>query len=205
MVQTQLAARGITDPRVLAAMGMVPRHEFVPENSRAIAYSDQALPIGHGQTISQPYMVAVMCELLDVGPEDRVLEIGAGSGYQAAILGQLAAEVYAVELVPALVDRAAQTIERMGCANVHIVLGDGTLGLPDKAPFDRIILAAAAPGIPPPLVEQLAEGGRMVAPVGDRGLQKLVLLVKTPDGIQRNESMGCVFVPLLGRHGWSSS
>lgn len=205
MVATQLEARGITDRRVLDAMLEVPRHEFVPASMRDLAYTDQALAIGHGQTISQPYMVALMCQLLDVEPSHRILEVGAGSGYQAAILGRLGSEVYAMELVPALVETAARTVERLGYTNVHIVSGDGTLGLPDKAPFGRIIVAAAAPEVPRPLIEQLSMGGRLVAPVGDRFLQKLVILTRTADGLQSRDSIGCVFVPLLGRHGWSSA
>jgi protein-L-isoaspartate(D-aspartate) O-methyltransferase len=131
--------------------------------------------------------------------------VGAGSGYQAALLGQLAAEVYSVDLVPELVDAAARLVERLGYENVHIIAGDGTLGLPEKAPFDRIIVAAAAPDIPPPLIDQLAPGGRLIAPVGDRFLQRLVVLTRTAEGVQSRNSIGCVFVPLLGRHGWSSA
>ncbi|NSW56321.1 MAG: protein-L-isoaspartate(D-aspartate) O-methyltransferase [Armatimonadetes bacterium] len=205
MVATQLEARGITDRRVLQAMLEVPRHEFVPANIRDIAYTAQALAIGHGQTISQPYMVGLMCQLLEVEPHHRVLEVGAGSGYQAALLGQLASEVYSVELVPALADAAARLVKRLGYENVHIIAGDGTVGLPEKAPFDRIIVAAAAPDIPPPLIEQLVLGGRLIAPVGDRFLQKLVILTRTADGVQSRDSIACVFVPLLGRHGWSTA
>ncbi len=205
MVATQLEARGITDRRVLHAMLEVPRHEFVPANIRDIAYTAQALAIGHGQTISQPYMVGLMCQLLEVEPHHRVLEVGAGSGYQAALLGQLASEVYSVELVPALADAAARLVKRLGYENVHIIAGDGTVGLPEKAPFDRIIVAAAAPDIPPPLIEQLVLGGRLIAPVGDRFLQKLVILTRTADGVQSRDSIACVFVPLLGRHGWSTA
>ncbi|MBP8950892.1 MAG: protein-L-isoaspartate(D-aspartate) O-methyltransferase [Armatimonadetes bacterium] len=205
MVATQLEARGITDRRVLDAMRTVPRHEFVPASIRDIAYTDQALAIGHGQTISQPYIVALMCQLLEVESHHRVFEVGAGSGYQAALLGQLAAEVYSVDLVPELVDAAARLVERLGYENVHIIAGDGTLGLPEKAPFDRIIVAAAAPDIPPPLIDQLAPGGRLIAPVGDRFLQRLVVLTRTAEGVQSRNSIGCVFVPLLGRHGWSSA
>lgn len=205
MVATQLEARGITDRRVLDAMRTVPRHEFVPASIRDIAYTDQALAIGHGQTISQPYIVALMCQLLEVESHHRVFEVGAGSGYQAALLGQIAAEVYSVDLVPELVDAAARLVERLGYENVHIIAGDGTLGLPEKAPFDRIIVAAAAPDIPPPLIDQLAPGGRLIAPVGDRFLQRLVVLTRTAEGVQSRNSIGCVFVPLLGRHGWSSA
>ena len=204
MVATQLEARGITD-RACSTPCSGSATQFVPASIRDIAYTDQALAIGHGQTISQPYIVALMCQLLEVESHHRVFEVGAGSGYQAALLGQLAAEVYSVDLVPELVDAAARLVERLGYENVHIIAGDGTLGLPEKAPFDRIIVAAAAPDIPPPLIDQLAPGGRLIAPVGDRLLQRLVVLTRTAEGVQSRNSIGCVFVPLLGRHGWSSA
>lgn len=202
MVEGQLKARNITDPRILQAMGTVPRHEFVAPGDEPLAYDDRALAIGYGQTISQPYMVALMCELLAVGPDHRVLEVGAGSGYQAAVLGQLAREVYAVEIVRELVLRARDVVARLGYDNVHIIQGDGTLGHPQEAPFDRIIVAAAAPDIPQPLVEQLAEGGRLVVPVGARGTQTCMVGVKRDGELELETSIACVFVPLLGRHGW---
>lgn len=202
MVEDQLAARNITDPRVLQAMRTVPRHEFVAPGDEDIAYDDRALAIGYGQTISQPYMVALMCELLAVETGHKVLEIGAGSGYQAAILGQLAREIHAVEIVPELVLRARSVLARLGYDNVHIIQGDGTLGYPREAPFDRIIVAAAAPDIPQPLVEQLAEGGKLVVPVGDRGTQTCMVGVKRDGELDLETSIACVFVPLLGRHGW---
>jgi len=202
MVEDQLRRRGIADERVLAAMGKVPREQFIPEHQRRFAYDDSALSIGEGQTISQPYMVAKMLELLACRPEHRVLEVGAGSGYQAALLGELTAEVYAIEIVETLAARARQVLARLGYENVSIVVGDGTLGYPEAAPYDRIIVAAAAPQVPPPLVEQLAEGGRLVAPVGSRGVQTCIVGHKEDGELQIEESIGCVFVPLIGRHGW---
>lgn len=202
MVEQQLRARGIRDERVLAAMAKVPRHLFVPEELRNAAYEDRALPIGYGQTISQPYMVGVMLEMLDVHDTHKALEVGAGSGYQAALLGELAREVYAVEIIEPLQHRAAQIVDQLGYENVHIVLGDGTLGLADQAPFDRIIVAAACPEIPPPLIEQLADGGRIVAPVGRRGCQECVVGVKRGDQLELAKTIGCVFVPLIGQYGW---
>lgn len=202
MVADQIAARGVRDARVLRAMERVPRHLFVPKHDAPCAYEDRAMPIGCAQTISQPYMVALMCELLDVEPHHRVLEVGAGSGYQAAVLAQLAAEVYAVEIVPELVTGAQRLMRDLGYDNVHIQVSDGTLGLPEAAPFDRIIVAAAAPAIPPPLVDQLVGGGRIVAPVGSRETQTVRVGTKLPHGLETYDSIGCVFVPLRGRHGW---
>jgi protein-L-isoaspartate(D-aspartate) O-methyltransferase len=202
MVKEQLADRGLDDERVLAAMSEVPRHEFVPPELQQEAYSDRALAIGFEQTVSQPYMVALMLELLKVGPSHRVLEVGVGSGYQAALLSLLAAEVYGLELVPQLAQRAIMTLKRAGYDQVQVKAGDGTLGWPEKAPFDRIIIAAAAPEVPPPLVEQLAEGGRLVAPVGSRQTQTCRVGIKRQGRLQLHEGTGCVFVPLLGEHGW---
>jgi len=205
MVETQLSSRGIEDERVLQAMVTVPREQFVPPENHAMTYADQALSIGHNQTISQPYMVALMCELLQVQPHHTVLEVGAGSGYQAAVLGQLARVVHAVEIVPALVRRSTEVIRRLGYENVHIVQGDGSLGLPDLAPFDRIIVAAAAPELPPPLIDQLAAGGRIVAPVGDRRGQTVIVGAKIDGDLQTSRDTLCVFVPLVGEHGWRKS
>lgn len=202
MVREQIENRGIHDPRVLAAMRQVPRHEFVAPGDEGVAYTDRALPIGYGQTISQPYMVALMCQLLRVEPSHRVLEVGAGSGYQAAVLGQLAAEVWAMEIVPELVRRAQGVIARLGYTNVHVLQGDGTLGYPPEAPYDRIIIAAAAPAIPPPLIAQLSEGGRIVAPVGGRGTQTCLAGTKRGTQLDLEYSIPCVFVPLVGTHGW---
>lgn len=202
MVRAQLKARGIRHERVLRAMSEVPREEFVPPDCRAEAYTDRALSIGYGQTISQPYMVALMLELLDAQPDSRVLEVGAGSGYQAALLALLAQEVYALEIVEPLARRAEETLQRLGYDKAHIICGDGSLGYREQAPYDRIIVAAAAPEVPPPLLEQLVEGGRLVAPVGPRHTQQCLLLEKGPDGLKQVDSIGCVFVPLVGKHGW---
>lgn len=202
MVETQLRARGLRDERVLHALATVPRERFVPPDQRPYAYADSALLIGLGQTISQPYMVALMVELLEVAAHHRVLEVGAGSGYQAAVLGQLAAEVYGIEIVPELARRAEGVLAELGYGNVHIIAGDGTRGWPDAAPYDRIIIAAAAPDVPPPLLEQLAEGGRLVAPVGSRGHQDCRTYTKTNGKLRYHGGIGCVFVPLRGEHGW---
>jgi len=202
MVAYQLRARGITDERVLNAMAEMPRQVFVPPAQREMAYDDHAMSIGEGQTISQPYMVAVMLEALQTTPESVALEIGAGSGYQAALLGKLCRKVYAVELVEPLAKRAQRVIEELGIDNVEIVVGDGSRGLPEHAPHDRIIVAAAAPEVPEPLVEQLADGGRMVVPVGTRFSQQLVVCQRDGEQVKCSHGIGCVFVPLLGEHGW---
>jgi len=203
MVESQLTARGITDERVLEAMATVPREHFVPEARRADAYADRPLPIGGGQTISQPYIVAIMLEVLDCGPGMTALEIGAGSGYQAALLAELCERVWAVEIVESLARRAAVALDALGYDNVEIVVGDGTQGLPEHAPYDRIIVAAGAPVVPEPLREQLAEDGRLVIPVGSRISQRLVIVRREGDEFHEQESIPCVFVPLVGRYGWS--
>ena len=197
MVRTQIAARGVEDPLVLAAMRAAPRHEFVTEGWQAQAYSDAPLPIGWNQTISQPYMVASMTEELRLRPGDRVLEIGTGSGYQAAVLAEITDEVYTVEIGKALADAAAERLERLGYAKVHARHGDGYFGWAEAAPFDAIVVTAAAPQVPPPLVEQLAPGGRMVIPVGTAfATQTLVLVTKAQDGSIRTKSLYAVrFVP----------
>jgi protein-L-isoaspartate(D-aspartate) O-methyltransferase len=205
MVAQQLEPRRITDARVLAAMREVPRHLFVPERDRRSAYGDHALPIGHGQTISQPYMVAVMCQELTVQPGDKVLEIGAGSGYQAAVLSRLAETVITVERIPALAKQAEKTLEAAGYRNVQVVVGDGTAGFPERAPYERIIVAAGAPEVPEPLLEQLAEGGRLVAPVGGRGYQQLIIADKVGGEVAEQHGCQCVFVPLIGQHGWDDA
>lgn len=202
MVETQVAARGVSDGRVLDAMRTIPRHLFVPPAYREAAYADSPLPIGQGQTISQPYIVALMTELLEVVPSDRVLEVGTGSGYQAAILAKLAREVISVERIPEVSRMAEENLLRVGIRNVQLVNGDGTEGFPKKAPYDGILVTAATPSVPEPLVEQLAEAGRLVAPVGARDLQELVRLVKAGQRISRSTHGGVVFVPLLGRYGW---
>jgi protein-L-isoaspartate(D-aspartate) O-methyltransferase len=198
MVSEQLVARGIRDPRVLAAIGRVPRHELVPEELREYAYDDGPLPIGEGQTISQPYIVAAMSEAAALEGGERVLEVGTGSGYQAAVLAQLAREVYTIELEPALAARAKHDLERLGCTNVHTRTGDGYRGWPEAAPFDAILVTAAPDHVPPELEAQLAPGGRLVIPVGDSGDQELWLFTKTERGLERKRLMPVRFVPLRG-------
>jgi protein-L-isoaspartate(D-aspartate) O-methyltransferase len=198
MVQEQIRARGVTVPRVLAAMQEVPRHLFVPESERAQAYEDHPLPIGAGQTISQPYIVALMTALLDLKPQARVLEIGTGSGYQAAVLSRLAGEVYTVEIVPQLAERARDTLTRLGYGNVHVRVGDGYRGWPEAAPFDGILLTAAPSAVPPPLLAQLKPGGRLVLPIGGFD-QDLVVMTKRADGsIQQDKVLPVRFVPMTG-------
>ncbi len=202
MVEKQIRRRGIQDPAVLGAMLAVPRHEFVAEQYRAQAYDDGPLPIGGGQTISQPYIVAVMTAVLCLKPGDRVLEVGTGSGYQAAVLSRIVAEVYSIEVREDLRAEAKQRLERLGYNNVHVFLRDGTLGLPEHSPYDGVLVAAAAPGVPQPLLEQLAEGGRLVIPVGDAEYQELELVVRTAGRFERKRLDACQFVPLIGYHGW---
>ena len=202
MIQTQLRRRGITDAAVLAVMESVPRHKFVPREFREKSYDDVPLPIGDGQTISQPYIVAAMTAALHVKPSDRVLEIGTGCGYQAAILSRLAGEVFGVERRPELALSASARLARLGYANVHVHCGDGTFGMLDLAPFDAILVAAAAPAIPQPLLAQLAEGGRMIVPVGDAEHQELQLIEKYGKSVRTTTLEGCRFVPLVGYHGW---
>lgn len=202
MVRDQIAARGVKDARVLAAMRQVPRHEFVPEHLRAQAYGDHALPIGGGQTISQPYIVAKMTELLDVHPEHTVLEIGTGSGYQTAILAKLARRVFSLERVPELARTAIERMRRYSSDNVKIQIFDGSLGWRDMGPFDRILVTAGAPSLPRPLLEQLKEGGKVVIPEGTLSGQRLVLYEDTPEGVVRTVGEPVAFVPLVGKHGW---
>jgi protein-L-isoaspartate(D-aspartate) O-methyltransferase len=202
MVQQQLVRRNIKDRAVLAAMRSVPRHLFVAEESRHMAYWDGPLSIGHGQTISQPYIVAFMTQLLRLQGGEKVLEIGCGSGYQAAILSCLVHHVFTVERHAALAEVAQERLESLGYTNITIVVGDGTLGLPDEAPFDAILITASAPAFPPPLKEQLAVGGRMVAPVGSSGNQILEILERRADDWHLDHSIPVMFVPLLGEHGW---
>lgn len=205
MVERQLAGRGIRDLRVLEAMRRVPRHCFVPPSLRAEAYADHPLPIGEGQTISQPYIVARMTELLALAGPERVLEIGTGSGYQAAILAELAREVYTVEVLPALAARARRVLEALGDTTVRVRTGDGTLGWPEAAPFDRVLVAAGGPGVPPPLFDQLAEGGRLVIPTGSLSAQVLQVVDKRDGQMRVRPDCECVFVKLVGQHAWSAA
>jgi protein-L-isoaspartate(D-aspartate) O-methyltransferase len=202
MIEKQLRRRGIQDAAVLAAMTAVPRHEFVPKELRSQAYEDVPLPIGGGQTISQPYIVAAMTAALQLRPSDRVLEIGTGCGYQAAVLSRLAKEVFTIERRPELASAASEKLLQFGYANAHVHCGDGTFGLAEFAPFDAILVAAAAPAVPKPLLAQLAEGGRMILPVGDAEHQELQLVEKRGDAFPTKMLEGCRFVPLVGYYGW---
>jgi protein-L-isoaspartate(D-aspartate) O-methyltransferase len=203
MVRDLIAARGITDERVLAALRKVPRHLFVKEHLRVQAYGDHALPIGAAQTISQPYIVARMTELLEVGPEHSVLEIGTGSGYQTAILAQLARRVYSLERIAELAKEAIPRMRQLGLDNVKIQVFDGTVGWSEWAPYDRILVAAGAPKVPEPLLEQLAPGGTLLIPEGQLHAQRLVIYRKSARGeMRRREGEDVAFVPLVGRHGW---
>ena len=204
MVEHQLRRRGIGDRRVLTAMAAVPRELFVPPALRERAYEDGALPIGLGQTISQPYVVAAMCELLALRGNERVLDVGTGSGYAAAVLAELAADVVSIERIPQLAERARAALHAAGYGRVDVRVGDGSLGAADRAPYDAITVAAAVPEIPPALVDQLAEDGRLVAPRGSRASQRLVLVARTPEGLVEHGSMPCRFVPLLGAEGFGS-
>jgi protein-L-isoaspartate(D-aspartate) O-methyltransferase len=202
MVEEQLCPRGIDDPRVLAVFESTPRHLFVPEESRPWAYADSPQQIGFGQTISQPFIVALMTQLLHLSGSERVLEVGAGSGYQAAILAQLAAEVHTVEFIPELAERATCTLAGLGLANVHVHSGDGSDGWLACAPYDAILVAAAAPRVPPPLLEQLAAYGRLILPVGRYGDQELQLWQREPGAFEYKAIIPVAFVPLRGKHGW---
>ncbi len=202
MVEEQIVARGVMDERVLAAMRKVPRHEFLSEGLRGMAYEDSALPLGEGQTMSQPFMVALMTELLELKGTERVLEIGTGSGYQAAVLAELCEKVYTVERIKLLADRARTALDRLGYRSVAIKVYDGTYGWKEMAPFDAIVVTAGAPDVPTPLIDQLKDGGRMVVPVGERFCQALLKVIKTAEGIVTERSIPCVFVPLIGNHGW---
>jgi len=202
MVEEQLRRRGIHDERLLSAMGKVPRERFIAPEFRSQAYADGPLPIGSGQTISQPLMVATMIEALHVQPSDRVLEVGTGTGYEAAILGELAAEVWTVERHAELANTARRVLQELGYHNVHVVEGDGSLGLPQQAPFDKILVAAGAPKPPPSLVEQLAEGGAMAVPAGNRVEQELQVIRRTSGALVTSRHVLCCFVPLLGAEGW---
>ena len=203
MVKEQIQARGVSDERVMQAMLEVPRHRFVSAGQRVLAYEDQPLPIGYGQTISQPYIVAFMIEALGVTGRDRVLEIGTGSGYAAAVLSRIAAEVFSIETVAPLAEGARKTIKELGYDNVRLRTGDGTKGWSEASPFDGILVSAGAPVVPESLVNQLSPGGRLVIPVGDRVDQSLKRLIRAPDGKLLEENLAIVrFVPLIGDEGW---
>jgi protein-L-isoaspartate(D-aspartate) O-methyltransferase len=202
MVDKQIAARGVSDPRVLAAMRTVPRHRFIPSHLWDQAYNDYPLPIGEDQTISQPYIVALMTELLELKEMDRVLEIGTGSGYQGAILAELAAQVFTIDRVATLLARAEQILTSLGYTNIKTRVGDGTLGWPEEMPFEAVIVTAGAPQVPRPLTEQLALGGRLVIPVGDTWSQTLTVVRKTTEGLKFESHGGCRFVRLIGKYGW---
>jgi protein-L-isoaspartate(D-aspartate) O-methyltransferase len=202
MVNEQLRARGVRDPRVLQAMSEVPRHLFVPEALRGRAYDDEPLPIGLRQTISQPYMVALMLEAMELTGSERVLEVGTGSGYQAALLGELAREVWSVEIIPELADGARRLMADLGYSNVHAVVADGSIGLPAHAPYDAIVVAAGAPEVPAALVRQLAQGGRLLVPVGGSDHQMLQRIRRDGAATTTEALLSCAFVPLVGAQGW---
>jgi protein-L-isoaspartate(D-aspartate) O-methyltransferase len=202
MVESQIRKRGITDEHVLLAMATVPRHEFVPAFWINQAYADEPLPIGHGQTISQPYIVAAMVASLALTGSEVVLEIGTGCGYQAAVVSLLAREIHTVEILPDLAQSASERLQRLGYANAHVHSGDGTLGWREFSPYDAILIAAAAPTVPEPLLQQLAEGGRLIAPVGEEDKQELQLITKREGKFSVKQGGPCRFVPLLGQHGW---
>ena len=204
MVEHQLRRRGIADPRVLKVMEKMPRHSFLPNPEETAAYDDHPLSIGSGQTISQPYMVALMTECLRLKGDERVLEIGTGSGYQTAILAELSGEVYSVERFPKLAESARAVLQALGYHGVEVIAGDGTLGYPEAAPYDRIIVTAAAPKIAQPWIDQLAEEGRLVVPLGERWGQQLTVVTKRDGELDQETICGCVFVPLVGEHGWTS-
>lgn len=203
MIKEQLRSRNIEDQRVLQAMAAVPRHRFVPRDLQPDAYCDSALPIGEQQTISQPFIVALMAAALELRPTDRVLEIGTGSGYATAVLATLAAEVWSIERFDSLASEASARLRDLGYANVHIGVGDGTRGWPAHAPYDAITVAAAGPQVPASLMAQLAPGGRLVIPVGSRDDQELIRITRTPAGLQEQKLGPVRFVPLVGREGWS--
>ncbi len=202
MVQDQLESRDIYDESVLETMRQVPRHRFVPPQHRHLAYADGPLPIGSGQTISQPYIVALMTQLLELDGDETVLEIGTGSGYQSAILAHLAKKVYTIELHESLANKAKATLESLGLVNVQVHIGDGSKGWPEEAPYDGIIVTAGAPKVPQPLLDQLAEGGRLVVPVGSRGGQFLERWIRQKSDYRREQVAPVAFVPLFGEHGW---
>ena len=206
MIKYQLIARGITDEKVLKAFLEVPRHRFVPKEIEYLAYNDSPLSIGEGQTISQPYIVALMMQILELKESDKVLEIGTGSGYQTALLAEIVEEVYTIERISSLIQRSENLLNNLGYKNIHYKFGDGTLGWKDGIPkqneFDKIIVTAAAPDIPESLTSQLAMNGKLIIPTGNRALQQLVVITRTEDGYIHTNEGGCTFVPLIGDEGW---
>jgi len=204
MLASQIEGRGVKDLLVLDAMGRVPRHRFVPLEFQERAYADGPLPIGEGQTISQPYMVATMTEALQLKGGETVLEIGTGSGYQSAVLARIAGQVYSIERHAELADEAKRVLAELAYKNIHIVVGDGTLGLPDKGPFDAIIVTAGAPHIPTCLKKQLKDGGRLLVPVGGQFMQSLTRVTRRGEHFEEESLLSCVFVPLIGEDGWAA-
>jgi protein-L-isoaspartate(D-aspartate) O-methyltransferase len=204
MVQEQLIPRGIEDPRVLEVFSKVERHKFIPEDFRSSSYADYPVSIGEGQTISQPFIVALMTQSLGVNPEDKILEIGTGSGYQAAVLAELAREVHTIERIESLAKRSEALLKDLGYHNISIRVDDGTLGWKEKEPFNKIIITAASPRIPLPLTEQLAEGGKLILPLGEAFSQVLTLVEKKAGRLYQQQICGCVFVPLVGKYGWKN-
>ena len=202
MIKDQLVSRGIFDKLVLDAMKKVPRERFLPKTLEEAAYDDCALPIGEGQTISQPYMVAIMTEKLGLSGGEKVLEIGTGSGYQAAVLAEIASEVITIERIPAIAEKARKLFDELGYKNIKVIVGDGTLGIPQVAPFGGVMVTAGAPSLPKPLVEQLSDGGKLVIPVGETFEQTLTVVTKHGNKLDIERSIGCVFVPLVGKYGW---
>ena len=203
MVEEQIISRGIKDPKLIDAMEKVPRHLFVEEALQSQAYNDHPLPIGEKQTISQPYMVALMTEALQLTGKEKILEIGTGSGYQTAILAEIAGKVFSIERIRSLAIKARKLLYELGYFNVEIKIFDGTFGWAEEAPFDAIIVTAGSPDIPQPLVDQLAIGGRLVIPLGDPSIQDLIRIIKTEEGTKREDLGGCRFVKLIGRYGWN--
>jgi protein-L-isoaspartate(D-aspartate) O-methyltransferase len=202
MVRDQIERRGVRDERVLEAMRAVPRHLFLPAGDRSSAYDDTPLPIGSHQTISQPYIVAYMTETLRLRGTESVLEIGTGSGYQTAVLACLARTVTSIERIPELAERARENLRTLAVDNAEIAVGDGTAGCPERAPFDAVLITAGTPAVPQPLLDQLAPGGRLLAPVGGRSVQELELWTRSPDGLHSSRLIAVVFVPLIGAFGW---
>jgi len=202
MVNEQIINRGISEKRLISALSDVPRHHFVPEGYKQLAYSDGPLPIGYGQTISQPYIVALMISELHLLGNEHVLEIGTGCGYQTAVLSQLVADVTSIEIIPELAKSAAQTINNLGIKNVNVIISDGSLGWIKKAPYDAILVSAAAPEVPRPLLEQLIDGGRLILPVGSRVYQQLEIWSRSSSGYKKATGIPVAFVPLLGKYGW---